>query len=124
MKLSKKSTVVASDSKMAKRLVDNMKRKGIHLKMEDSTRDLGLTFNASKSRPSNLLSDRLEKVKPRILKIEKLAKINTRAMNLFKASGYTAGTWGHAACGITARQLEDLERDALACSGFIKAGKC
>ena len=60
----------------------------------------------------------------RLSKIKSIAKISTKAINLWKASGFTASTWGHASCGISMTQLNSLEREALACTGFNKSGKC
>ena len=53
-----------------------------------------------------------------------LAIINNKTINLYKASGFTASTWGHSVCGLTAKEVEAIERDALACSGFLKPGRC
>ena len=110
LKLSDKAHIVCSNKKCAATIVHNLKTVGLHFNNSRSARDLGITYTAALTKPSQLLLNRLKKAKPRVTKIKQLAKISKKSRNLFKASAYPAATWGHPSCGITPTNMTKLER--------------
>ena len=123
LKLSSKGAVVSNTVKRTRIAQRILLQSGIQYNVDDSARDIGLTYTAGAKRPKKIFCARRKNVKSRILKIKQIAKVSRMAKKLFTGAAYSAGTWGHQQCGFSPNQLVDLERDALACSGLPR-GRC
>jgi len=124
LRLSPKASIVTSNNKLTFALIKELKAYGLNFLNVKHARDLGITQAAGARRPKELLHDRLNKSKSRIMKISKIAKISKKSRKLFSGSAFAVATWGHQAAGIAESRIVQLERDALACSGIKPSGRC
>ena len=125
LKLSEKAVIVSSSMKLALKFKEEFQ--DVHkvvFQVSKASRDLGLCFNAARNRPAGLLNERLEKVHPRSTKVKNIAKTNKLSKTLYKGSVYPASTYGHSAAGIPPSVMNHLEKEALACCGATKPGRC
>ncbi len=79
LKISPKSTCVASDNPTATRFRITCLVHELQHKLAHSARDLGISSTAGRGRPSNLLTSRMTKVKRRVQQIKGIAKISRLA---------------------------------------------
>ena len=78
---------------MAKRLQKELlKLHGIKYKIKAHTRDVGISYTAGVSKPSQLFLERLHGKKGRINKIARLARMHRKGRDLYKGSGFSAST--------------------------------
>ena len=75
LKLSDKAAIVATNVQEAQKVKSHMaEAHDMHFQVHQSTRDLGITYTASVSKPSNLFKETQYKTKGRISKIKLLLK--------------------------------------------------
>ncbi len=122
--ISPKSVFVASDDRTSTRFQIKCMVHKLKYKLSHDARDLGVTSKAGRGRPSNLLTNRLTKVRTRINKIKGIAKKSRSAKQLYSGSADAAATCGHQASGISSNGFLQLERDALSCTGISPKGRC
>ena len=124
LKLSPKAAITASDVKLLKFIIQELKTYDLFFEEGKHARDLGVSNTAGNSRPFHLVNSRFDKTKPRKQKIVKLARVCRLARKLFTGSAFTASVWGHQASGLTDDQIKTLERDATASTGIKPRGRC
>ena len=90
----------------------------------NQARDLGISYTAAASRPSELSRARFIKTRERIQKNKQIANISRMAKKLYAGSCFSASTWGHQSAGVTTNEMIAIERNALACSGVSPRGRC
>jgi hypothetical protein len=124
LSLSPKAALSSSSPALQKLLARELSSYGLKFIQKKAARDLGISSSSGKCRAPEIINQRFSNSTNRIHRISKLAKISKKARVLFSGSAYSANTFGHQSCGLSDMQTRTLERDALACSGIPRAGRC
>jgi hypothetical protein len=125
LNLSDKGAVVSSSDKITKAIrLEILNTFGEKYHGAKSSRDLGISFTAGRTRPSGLFTKRLGANTSRIEKTVRISRICRSGRKLFSGSCFSANTWGHQACGFSISTLVSLERQAAKCTGVKPEGRC
>ena len=124
--LADKANLVTSDSRLTKRLISGLKKKGVSFKFSSCARDLGLPYTAGVSRidSNHLIRKRFSTTSCRNRRIGIIAKKTKKARVLFSGSLYSANTHGHHTVRLTNAQLEALEKRGAQATGINQEGRC
>ena len=112
LKLSHKGVIVAKLQQDGKKLAFRLKQKGIKYQVNDSTRDLGVSFANSPKGKRQLINQRTKNATKTLVKIQSLASISRKAKLLFTGSGFPKFTWGFQISGMSRMQWLKLETAA------------
>ena len=112
LKLSHKGVIVAKLQQDDKQLAFRLKQKGIKYQVNDSTRDLGVSFANSPKGKRQLINQRTKNATKTLVKIQSLASISRKAKLLFTGSGFPKFTWGFQISGMSRMQWLKLETAA------------
>jgi len=123
LKLSHKGVIVAKIHQDCKKLAFRLKQKGIKYQVNDSTRDLGISFANSPKGKRQLINQRTKNANKTGVKIQSLSSISRKAKLLFSGSGFPKFTWGFQVSGMSRMQWLKLETAAANITG-IKKGRC
>ena len=125
LKISSKTVVVASDNKLAQRIVEVIRKfPGVTVKQQQAGRDLGILNNPTGVRRTLLQASRVAKVKCRLKRISPLAKTLRRSRVLIHTGAIPQATWGSAAVGIAPTTLAKVRRHIGIASGITSTGRC
>ena len=116
-RFSSKSTVVASDLGLAKRVAAELKQHGISVCVSPSHRDLGIMFTAGASRDLSLAKTRISKAARRAQRITRIAKDTRASRNLFSTGALPQAIWAHQLTGLAPSHLLHLRRMAASTTG-------
>ena len=96
LRISKKSTIVASSRLAARLLARSLEANGVRVNIAQGTRDLGLYYHATQRRRVSQLRSRLNASTRRLTRISTLTRMLKSARKLVPTSAFPQGLWG---CG-------------------------
>ena len=116
--LSPKSTIVASDAKLALRVAKELSQYGVDVQVPSAQRDLGVMFTAGTSRCDSLSTQRIARAKKRTSKIIQVSRVCRAARKLFVSRAMPQATWGHQIFGFSPSKILTLRRMAASTTGI------
>ena len=123
LKISKKTTIVASKPNIANKIREDLGRIGIPCQSALAARDLGMDSAAGSRRSTKVMKGRLHKIVRRMGKLRVLESLEKRAKKLFRTNIWPAASFGAAAMGVAKASIKKLRTQAgLAAQG--RGGQC
>ena len=123
-RVSPKSQILASDPKLAKEVQALLSAKGIHLKLGDVGRDLGVDATCATKRRVPTQKVRFAKGVARAKAVRKLLKTKSKARPLVNTGAKPQLIWGHQAKGMAPSTVVKLKATLAVCSCLRKSGGC
>lgn len=113
LKLSHTGVIVARIQQDGNKLAFRLKQKGITYQVNDSTRDLGVSFANSPKGKRQLINERANQATKTLVKILSLSSIRRKAKRLFSGSGFPKFSWGYQISGMSKMQWPSWKRQLL-----------
>ena len=124
LRVSPKTTIVASDPRAAKAIQSAMTKASLHVAVTNQVRDLGVSFSAHRKRRKGIGAKRLINAMTRLSNIGGWAAKIVRARRLVKAFLLPLGLWGQEASGFTISDLTLLRLHIATASGISSPQRC
>ena len=122
---SSKSTIVATNIKLARAVAKRLVRShGIHVKVAQSTSDLGVDFAGGRKRRLATHKKRQAKGKVRLGRIATMVRANRKAAKLTLTGAAPQMLWGTQATGVAPSRMRSIRSSYAFAAGIQTRGRC
>ena len=123
-KVSNKSIIMASSSRLAKRVQTSLEARGFSLKVAQTGRDLGVDATCTKRRSIKVFKHRYRLGMNRAARIASLTRVTKKAKKLANTGARPQLTWGHQAKGVAPTMIRKIKAALGHATGARRRGVC